>query len=238
MSNSLTPWRPPLFEALASPSVRSALHLKTPSVDGRAYLAAFLADPTRWRYAVVDEMVDDMVGVVVSPWPVVDGAGRLRQPPPNDNDPLGGAVSVHVPRASLQAFLEFQRGRARALGLLQGDGNADPVTRDVRIGDAFALGITGTDARQPKSPPRERVWVGVEGHRPRAAWLRGVTGRGKTGRTAVVLDLGVDAREAARVAYYAAMAPELHAAADHDIIAGAVLSGLEAAAGRAERSDG
>jgi hypothetical protein len=70
-------------------------------------------------YVVIDEIIDDVVGLAISDWPAADGAGRVRFDHPE------AEVEVGVPLERLDD--ELYEGR---------------LERDPRVGDVFAATMT------------------------------------------------------------------------------------------------
>ncbi len=122
----------------------------------------------RLSYVVVDEIVEGMADVSVSPWPAVDDRGRLLFP---DEPPR----SV---QADVAALLEYLRG----IDFRPGD-----PPQELRMGAAFAAQVR----REGLEPAGRR-------RRPPRAWL-----------VAPVYDLRSAARDKAKQAFYAAVAPTL-----------------------------
>jgi hypothetical protein len=133
-----------------------------------------------WAYVVVDEIVDERIGLSASPWPGRDERGRLRFADPEQDQLVGVAR---------EAFEEFVR-KNRVVGAVAADREPDPGVadalreREVRIGDAFAI-------------PRRTVAASAKGG-GRKAWAG-----------ARVYDISREARAAAKLAGAAAVAPPL-----------------------------
>lgn len=139
----------------------------------------------RWAYVVVDEIVDSQVGLAISPWPRLDPEGRLLFADP-ERDQLVGV--------SLDRFRALLDGNRYLLLIAPAGHRPDRDTaaalagREVRIGDVFAV-------------PRP-----AEG-----GWTRSGAG-GETELAAAedpVFDITFEAREAAKLAGAAAVAPAL-----------------------------
>lgn len=90
------------------------------------------ATVTELSYLVVEEMVEDVTAVTVSPWPAADGHGRLRFDDPD-------VAEVAVPTAALHG--ELYRGW---------------LGRRPRIGDVFAARVD----RAALAEAAEGVWRG------------------------------------------------------------------------------
>lgn len=103
--DELTPWWPPAVRACFGP-----------------------VSPRRMpRYLVVDELDQDVIGLVVTPWPHVDERGRVVFADPDE------AEEVAVPQAALAGLLEERRVGGDA-------GGARPLS----IGDVFAARVRRT----------------------------------------------------------------------------------------------
>jgi hypothetical protein len=117
-------WLPPAPE----PVDRSALDpWRVPGVTYEAELA----------YIVVDELHDGIAGLVISPWPRVDGQGRLVFGSEAEN------TRVAAPAAALEALLSEERTPVVDVG------SADLEAlraRAAEIGDVFAACVHGTPA--------------------------------------------------------------------------------------------
>lgn len=116
----------------------SLLHLAVTdnrlSDDAQVLLQRWMLVRNRLSHAVVDEVVDDVVGLSLSPWPLVDDRGRLRFP-------HSASAEIAVPVALLQRAVDQNRDRFAELGLLSGD----LVARPIELGDVFAAEITLRD---------------------------------------------------------------------------------------------
>jgi len=77
-------------------------------------------DPSSLAYVVIDELDSGLAGLTVSPWPTLDGLGRLRFD-------LDASRSVGADARVLLAFLRVNRTPKK---------HAD---RELRIGDVFAV---------------------------------------------------------------------------------------------------
>lgn len=129
-------------------------------------------------YSVVDEKIEGLVTVSFSSWPLVDEDGRLSFPPDE-------APTLVFEEALLSEFL----AQTRQLPV-PSEAPSDLVSRELRVGDVFAV--------QPR-PRLARVLEGEaqEPGRPVIPdrWL-----------SPPVFDVTPDARDAAKLAYYAAAA--------------------------------
>lgn len=143
-----------------------------------------LFDPSfaeRHAYAVVDEIVGRGVGLSVAPWPGVDKHGRLRFADAEEQRLLGvdrGAFEELLRRNRVAVVLRF----AGQLDEQEANGLRE---RPVRIGDAFAV-------------PIELLGVDQDGDD-----VIGAAGVSE----APIFDITVEARERAKIAMAAALAP-------------------------------
>ena len=200
----LTPWVPALASlALDLEQVPSA----SPTTDvggvddeAGAYLRALTSGDHDLSYVSVDEIVGTVVGLAVDPWPGVDERGRLVFP--------GSAVveSLEVDLRSLQKFLTDHRRWSAARRLCP----SELIDEPVRIGDVYGMTVSAAKvglraARGRTSEPLPTLRVPGE-HGVGVVELAGPFFGSTYG---AVADLGLDARELARAAYYAAMAKEL-----------------------------
>jgi hypothetical protein len=151
------PWKPPALEGL------SAAELK------------------RLSYVVVEEWVDPMVGLLVSPWP---RSGDNGQPV---FDEAAGEKMVSVEREPLQKRLSRRR-IPRSFDL--GDGarttRNDLKQRQIAVGDVFALRLAGGG-----DPQQDVDEIGV------ARWIE------------EAVDITPESRESAKAASYVALTPPL-----------------------------
>jgi hypothetical protein len=155
-ANRRSPWRPP---ALADLSARQLNALS---------------------YVVVEERVDDLIGLLVCAWPR-GGAGGPPFFPKGDDE-----LEVAVDRERLQRRLSRRRLPSSA----ESAGNAQTwralQEREVVVGDVFAARLAAG------SDPQELVdRIGVE------SWIE------------EIFDVSADGREAARAATYLALTPPL-----------------------------
>jgi hypothetical protein len=169
---------------LAPPPERAALedypYWIPESLDG-----VFGADKARaFAYVTVDEIIGDDIGLVVAPWPRVDESGRLRFAPEQSQRLIGGN------RIEFSAFIHRERVVmvVTFAGQLE-DQTADALrARDLAIGDVFAIPADAIDQS-----------LDDDGQLTDLAALDGV----------VVYDLSVEARQRAKLAMAAALAPAL-----------------------------
>jgi hypothetical protein len=93
-------------------------------------------DVGRLTYIVVDEIVEETVGLSLHPWPDADTEGRLRFP-------AGKAVvRVSVPRSE---WCEFLTGCGLTF-------TVEPGARVPRVGDAFAAEVERSSSRKWRRP--------------------------------------------------------------------------------------
>jgi hypothetical protein len=133
------------------------------------------------RYIVVDELQEGIAGLVVSPWPVVDGRGRLVF---GDEE---ASMRVAVPSATLLALLEQER--VPVVQKTVDDATLQQLqVRELRIGDTFAARVA--------HDPGEPGGGGPAGEQPEdpGDWL-----------IAPVLDITDEAYDAARTQMHAAL---------------------------------
>lgn len=171
------------------PSLAYLAYQVTTRPDARAVLDEFASRRDELHYAVVEEETDDVVGLSIQPWPRLDERGRLRFP--ISADPL----QLDVSAAALYKYLRAARRAWCDLGLLE----EELVERSLQIGDAYALtvAVRGSKSRLKALP----------GHDQRQYHLGGLPARRHAGSISVpVLDVTWDAREAGKLAHYAAAA--------------------------------
>jgi hypothetical protein len=158
--------------------------------EARRVLDEFAARRDELSYAVVEEETDDVIGLTIQPWPLVDERGRLRFP--ISSDPL--QVEVHAP--DLTDRLHADRQRWHELGLLQ----HELVERRIHIGDTYALAVASRPAKW------RIVTLRHPGER-RRHYLGGLPAGRRAGSVAVpIVDVTWDAREAGKLAHHAAAA--------------------------------
>jgi hypothetical protein len=110
---------------------------KAPSLEHKRVVLKKLS------YVVVDEIVDDTVGLSVSPWPGADDQGRLRFTV--DKDPEHVGVEVH----ELCTFLTERRH----LPFVPVSKTAtEQKGRELRIGTSFAMEVTSSTSREWTDP--------------------------------------------------------------------------------------
>jgi hypothetical protein len=128
-------------------------------------------------YSVVDEKIEGLVTISFSSWPLVDEDGRLSFP--------DEAVTLVFQEVPLSEFLAQTRQLSAPA-----EAPSDLVSRELRVGDVFAV--------QPR-PRLARVLEGEAQEPDRSVipdrWL-----------SPPVFDVTPDARDAAKLAYYAAAA--------------------------------
>ncbi|HEX6665825.1 MAG TPA: hypothetical protein VF081_04460 [Solirubrobacterales bacterium] len=141
-----------------------------------------------WVYLAVDEIVGDRVGLSVARWPGVDDHGRLRFADSSEDELLG---------ASLENFREFVRLH-RFVMVMAPSGELDPGAadalseRNLRIGDVFAI-------------PRSVINDSTSGADSGVHEFEAPDGT-------PIYDISFEAREQAKLAGAAAVAPPL----DHE----------------------
>ena len=151
-------------------------------------------------YVSVDEIVGMVVGLAVDPWPGVDERGRLVF--------AGSAevVDLEFDLRLLEEFVTEHRRWSAARKLCP----SELIDEPVRIGDVYGMTVAVAKpglraARLERSGQLPTLRVPTE-HGAGVVELAGLF----FGRThGAVADVGSDARDVARAAYYAAMATEL-----------------------------
>jgi hypothetical protein len=133
-------------------------------------------DHERLLYIVVDELVDDWVGLSVALWPHADQEGRLRF-----TDSLPG-VEIGTSRARLRRFLRSRRGTSDAA-----------PTAPPRIGMTFAARVRNGTASSLMDRLRDRAGHGEVRIDDLGALLEDP------------VDLSVQGRLIAKLAYYGAV---------------------------------
>ena len=139
----------------------------------------------RWNYMAVDEIVGDRVGLSIARWPGVDDQGRLRFGDSSEDELLG------VPYESFTDAINSHR----VVMVMTPTGELNPETadalreRDVRIGDVFAI---------PREVTAELVSQMEEGG-----------GQLEIPDAVRIYDISYEAREQAKLAAAAAVAPPL-----------------------------
>jgi hypothetical protein len=131
----------------------------------------------RLRYVVVDEVFADLAELSISRWPIVDSSGRLRFP-------RGVTAHVEVDARRMQTFLRRHRMPRKAVG------------RVLRAGDAFGVTVRGRAlsafVTKHETMPEPERWRMLD---PTTwAWLE-----------PPIYDVTSEAREAAKLSYYAAL---------------------------------
>ena len=160
----------------------------------------------RLTYVVVDEIVDNSVGLSVSEWPQVDEQGRVRflDPAP--------ARLVAAAADALSAFLAEHRKVAgeRVEGLSENQ-RRELVERPVRIGDAFAVRVDrkALETLEEVSNSDKGPFRLKDEHLANPqSWME-----------PPVHDISGEAREAAKASFYGAVAPVLDPTVDADVVA-------------------
>lgn len=199
-----TPWVP----ALASLALDRERTASAPGGAGGAgadeeagaYLRALASGDHDLSYVSVDEIVGTVVGLAVDPWPGVDERGRLV---------FAGAALVQSLEVDLGASQEFVTEHRR-WSAARNISPPELIDEPVRIGDVFGMSVRVAKgglraARLERGGPLPALRVPTE-QGAGAVELAGLSFGGAHG---AVADVGFDARELSRVAYYAAMATEL-----------------------------
>jgi hypothetical protein len=154
----------------------------TPPMKGKPWRPSAIhrLSTRKMRYVVVDEIFADLAELSVSEWPVVDASGRLR---------FMGEETVHVEVDAERMRLFLRRHRMPR----------KRVSRELRVGDTFGVEVepgrldafVSQLAEEPPTTASERrrtldpaTWD----------WIR-----------PPVFDVTADAREGAKLAYYAAV---------------------------------
>lgn len=200
----LTPWVPALASlALDLEQVASARRTADEAGvddDAGAYLRALTSGDHGLSYVSVDELVGTVVGLAVDPWPGVDERGRLVF--------AGSAVveSLEVDLRLLEEFVTEHRRWSATRKLCP----SELVDEPVRIGDVYGMTVRVAKAglrtaKLERGGPLPTLRVPTE-HEAGVVELAGLLFGSTHG---AVADVGSDARELARAAYYAAMATEL-----------------------------
>lgn len=138
------------------------------------------SDINDFLYVVVEEEIDDTIGLVVAAWPS-DGHGAPRFPE-------GGEFEIAVDREALRSHLSDRQLPRPERGGPQIPPEVVPElrARGIAVGDVFA--IHPTDRLTPDVDPerlRDCEWIGE------------------------AIDVTAEAREAAKVAMYEALTPPL-----------------------------
>lgn len=172
------------------PSLVYLAYRTATTAKARAVLDEFASRRNELGYAVVEEQTDDVVGFTVQPWPLVDERGRLRFPISFDPE------EIEVRAADLAKLIEDDRDRWSKHKLLPDD----LVGRQVHIGDVFAVVLAD-------EPGDTRIKTLAHERRGGSRYMGGLAKRDRRGSLAVpVLDITWDAREAGKLAHYAAVA--------------------------------
>jgi hypothetical protein len=131
----------------------------------------------RLRYVVVDELFADTAELSISSWPVVDALGRLRFP---------GEVTSHVEvdARRMQTFLRRHRMPRKAVGRVLRAGDVFGITVRARALSAFLTKHETVPESERARMLDPRTWAWVE---------------------PPIFDVTSEAREAAKLSYYAAL---------------------------------
>lgn len=175
------------------PSLLYLAYLADDRADARAALDEFASRRDELAYAVVEERTDDVIGFSIQPWPLLDDRGRLRFPIGED------PVQAEVAEADLEELLFAHRRRRHALGLVP----TELLERRIHIGDAYAMALSD------EADPSGTLQVRVLPHDGDGAvrFLGGLPAGNAPGSVGVpVVDVTWDAREAGKLAHYAAAA--------------------------------
>ena len=131
----------------------------------------------RLRYVVVDELFGDTAELGISAWPLVDAQGRLRF----SEEPT---AHIEVDSRRMQTFLRRHRMPRKAVGRILRAGDAFGFTIRARGLAAFLEEHETAQDRARRKMLDPRTW----------AWLE-----------PPIHDVTADAREAAKLSYYAAL---------------------------------
>lgn len=117
------------------------LAYQNPAIDANALalLDRWLRTRSRLSHIVVDEMIDDIAGLSLSPWPLVDDRARVRFP-------RGNSAEIAIPIESLQRAVHASRKRFAEAGLIP----AELAGRPIELGDVFAAEIEVLHPQQAK----------------------------------------------------------------------------------------
>lgn len=215
-------WIPSLvLISAADPAVRP---------DTLDVLERWMRARSRLSHLVVDEIVDGMVDLSASPWPVVDDAGRPRFP-------IHWLTELAVPLEDLQKVVNYGRAVLLELELI----TPELAKRPVELGDVFAAEVSIVGSKRVDIERAVDVLAGPDGgaaqlaHAPWSAQVLAVAGhwcdetsapsvgarggiltiRTDAGRVRIagpkmetgrlpILDVSWDAREQAKLAFAAA----------------------------------
>lgn len=172
------------------PSLVYLAYRTATTAKARAVLDEFASRRDELSYAVIEEQTDDVVGFTVQPWPLVDERGRLRFPISVD------PTEIEVRANDLARLVQAARDRWSKHKLLPDE----LVGRQVHIGDVFAVAFAD-------EPSDTRIPTLAHDRRRGPRYVGGLDKRKARGSLAVpVLDITWDAREAGKLAHYAAVA--------------------------------
>jgi hypothetical protein len=165
-----TPWRPPSLATLSDDELSSHL------------------------YVVIEEEIDDVVGILVSPWPRSDSQGRLHF----HFDEL--EIELGVDRDALEARLS-ERSVPESVVAAADGGNADEELRErpIAVGDTFAIRSSQLPDSADELPSLvDEIGIGD--------WIE------------TIIDLTADARHEAKAAMYRALTPPLKAEVAEELL--------------------
>ncbi|MGH2640440.1 MAG: hypothetical protein ACRDGO_01940 [Actinomycetota bacterium] len=131
----------------------------------------------RLRYVVVDELFGETAELGISAWPLVDAQGRLRFAE-------GPTSHIEVDARRMQTFLRRHRMPRKAVGRILRAGDAFGFTIRARGLAAFLKEHETAQDRARRTMLDPTTW----------AWLE-----------PPIYDVTADAREAAKLSYYAAL---------------------------------
>ena len=131
----------------------------------------------RLRYVVVDELFGNTAELGISAWPLVDAQGRLRFPEE-------ATAHIEVDARRMQTFLRRYRMPRKAVGRILRTGDAFGFTVRARGLAAFLELHETAEGRERRTMLNPTTW----------AWLE-----------PPIYDVTADAREAAKLSYYAAL---------------------------------
>lgn len=150
-------------------------------------LRRFAASRPQLSYMVVEEFTDDVVGLTISSWPIVDEAGALRF------DTTMDPFQMEMPVQHLQNWINSGRERWWEAGL----GQDRLVRHPISYGDVFAAQLQAYDPTGRTRNTSPYLWDQIhedpefvlpDPHDP----------------DVVVVDVSWDARQAAKLAHFAA----------------------------------
>ncbi|MGP0101808.1 MAG: hypothetical protein ACLPUT_09355 [Solirubrobacteraceae bacterium] len=148
-----------------------------------------------FAYVVVEELIDDRVGLVASEWPAEDdGAPRFH--------PDMREAELTMSRTDLQAYLNETRspGPQEVIAQLPTESEIELRQRPIAVGDAFAARLMPELLEGPAAEEVEVVDAAALGE---------------------VIDITAEAREAAKAAMYRALTPPLDPDVAEEVLAAA-----------------